>query len=72
MPDLAAALVRDAMQLFPRRSADPATVYRAVLFDQLQIFLKPVPGEEVILEMVCPVHHSHGVSRQPCCGATLQ
>lgn len=45
------------MQFFGRRVPDAPSIYREVLFDQTLSFLKPVPGEEVILEMVrCPGH----------------
>jgi hypothetical protein len=40
------------MQMFARKTPDLALVYREVLFDQLLTFLKPVPGEEVVLELV--------------------
>lgn len=41
------------MQLFGRKTA-PVDVFREVLFDQSLAFLRLIPGEESVLEMVRP------------------
>lgn len=45
--------IHDSM-LFGRRVPEQVATYQEVLFDQAMSYLKPISGEEVILEMVCP------------------
>ena len=39
-------------QWFSKRSAEAASVYREVQFDQPLSCLKPISGEEIVLELV--------------------